>query len=252
MSGGPGLSTKVARGVAWAAGAQAVIAIADLISILLVTVFWVSDKEFGIVSAVIPFYTALDYIADSGISAALIQRDDHTPEIVSTVFWFNILVSAALFVVLLGLGPLYAWIQHKPIMAWLLIAYGAKLLLQNIYAIPFALLRKDLRFSDIAIARVVAHLAESVSAGRVRAARRGDLVLHARGADARVRVRGDHADPTSVRAEARVPAARGDPVREVRRAFGGEQRAVPAVYEPRHADRVVLFWRECGWHLRAR
>ena len=149
--------------MAWAAGAQAVIAVADLISILLVTVFWVSDKEFGIVSAVVPFYTALDYIADSGISAALIQRDDHTPEIVSTVFWFNILVSAGLFVVLLGLGPLYAWIQHKPIIAWLVIAYGAKLVIQNFYAIPFALLRKELRFSDIAIARVVAHLAESIA-----------------------------------------------------------------------------------------
>ena len=46
---------------------------------------------------------------------------------------------------------------------WLLIAYGAKLLIQNIYAIPFALLRKDLRFADIAKARIVAHLAESAA-----------------------------------------------------------------------------------------
>ena len=59
----------------------------------------------------IPFYTALDYIADLGVSSALIQHDDHTPERVSTVFWFNLLISTGLFVLLLGIGPLYAWIQ---------------------------------------------------------------------------------------------------------------------------------------------
>ena len=73
------------------------------------------------------------------------------------------IVSGALFVALLGLGPLYGWIQDEPILGWLLIAYGAKLIIQNVYAIPFALLRKDLRFADIAKARVVAHLAESVA-----------------------------------------------------------------------------------------
>lgn len=159
------LGTRVARGVTWAAAAQAIIAIADLISIFLVTVYWVSVAEFGVIGSLVPFYTALDYIADLGVSAALIQHDDHTPERVSTVFWFNLIVTAGLFLLLLGIGPLYAWVQHTPVIAWLLIAYGGKLLLQNLYAIPFALLRKELRFPEIAKARVVAHLAESV--GRV-------------------------------------------------------------------------------------
>lgn len=160
---GPGLHTKVARGVAWAAGAQAIIAIADLVSQLLVIALWVPTADLGVAFAAIPFYTALDYIADFGVSAALIQRDDHTPERVSTVFWFNVLVSTGLFLVLCGLGPLYGWIQGDAVVGWLLVAYGAKLLIQNAYAIPFALLRKELRFDSIAKARVVAHLAESVA-----------------------------------------------------------------------------------------
>jgi O-antigen/teichoic acid export membrane protein len=162
---GPGLGTKVARGVAWAGAAQAIIAIADMISWMLVTIFWVAGDQLGVVGAVIPFYTALDYIADLGVSSALIQHDDHTPERVSTVFWLNMMISTGLFVLLLGLGPLYAWFQHTPLIAWLLIAYGAKLFLQNLYAIPFAMLRKELRFAEVAKARVVAHLGESV--GRI-------------------------------------------------------------------------------------
>jgi O-antigen/teichoic acid export membrane protein len=158
---GPGLSTKVARGVAWAAGAQAVIAVADLVSQLLVVALWIPKQDLGIAGGAMAFYTALDYMADLGVTSALIQRDDHTPERVSTVFWFNLLVSGALFVLLLGLGPLYGMLQGDPRVGWLLIAYGGKLVLQNVYSIPFALLRKELRFSEIAKARVVAHLCES-------------------------------------------------------------------------------------------
>jgi polysaccharide transporter, PST family len=160
---GPELGTKVSRGIAWTAGAQAVIAVADLLSQLIVVALWVSADDYGIAFAAIPFYAALDNIADLGVSSALIQHDDHTPERVSTVFWINVLISAGLFVALLGIGPLYGhWVKH-PIVGTLLSAYGVKLLIQNIYAIPFAMLRKELRYNDIAKARIVAHLSESAA-----------------------------------------------------------------------------------------
>jgi O-antigen/teichoic acid export membrane protein len=165
VADGPRLSIQVNRGVAWAAAAQAVIAITDLISQLIVLAFWVGAEDYGVASAAVAFYTLLDTAADFGVTSALIQRDDHTPERVSTVFWFNLLISTGLFVLLLGLGPLYGYIQGVPVLGWLLIAYGGKLVFQNVYAIPFALLRKELRFGDIAKARIVAHLAESV--GRI-------------------------------------------------------------------------------------
>ncbi len=158
-------NTQVNRSVAWAGAAQAIIAVTDLVSYLIVVAFFADSGELGRASAAMTFYLLLDTAADFGVTSALIQRDDHTPERVSTVFWFNVFVSTGLFVLLLGAGPLYAWVIDRPIVGWLLIAYGGKLLLQNLYAIPFALLRKEMRFADIAKARIVAHLAESV--GRV-------------------------------------------------------------------------------------
>ena len=149
--------------MAWAATGQAIIAIADLVSQLLVTALWIPKEDLGIAAGAIAFYTALDYIADLGVGSALIQRDDHTPDRVSSVFWLNVMVSTGLFVALLGIGPLYGWVVHQPTTGWLLVAYGGKLLIQNVYAIPFALLRKELRFADIAKARIVAHLSESIA-----------------------------------------------------------------------------------------
>ncbi len=162
MSSGPGLSTKVNRGVAWAASAQAVIAVADLVSMMIVYAV-VPQGALGIAATAVTFYTMLDTAADLGVTSALIQRDDHTPERVSTVFWFNMLISTGLFVVVLIGAPLYARLQGNSIIAWLFIAYGGKLIWQNVYAIPFAMLRRELRFSDIAVARVLAHVSESTA-----------------------------------------------------------------------------------------
>jgi teichuronic acid exporter len=157
------LNAKVNRGVAWAAGAQAIIAVADLVSQVVVVALFLRWDDLGVAFASIPFYTALDYIADLGITSAIIQHDDQTPDRVSTMFWMNMLVTAGMFVLLLGLGPLYGHIQGNMVMGWLLVAYGGKLLLQNVYAIPFALLKKEMRYFDISLARVIAHLSESIA-----------------------------------------------------------------------------------------
>lgn len=159
----PPLQTQVNRGVAWAAGAQAVIAITDLVSQLVVLAVWVGSGDYGTALAAITFYVLLDTAADFGVTSALIQRDDHSPAALSTLFWFNVLISGGLFLILLIIGPLYGHLQDHSVVGWLLIAYGGKLLFQNVYAIPFALLRKELRFGEIAKARMIAHVAESIA-----------------------------------------------------------------------------------------
>jgi O-antigen/teichoic acid export membrane protein len=159
----PRLGTQVNRGVAWAAAAQAIIAITDLVSQMIVVALLISADDLGVATAAIAFYLLLDTAADFGVTSAIIQRDDHTPERISTVFWFNMIVTGGLFGVLLVLGPLYGLLQNKPVVGYLLIAYGGKLLLQNFYAIPFALLRKQLAFAEIAKGRAVAHVAESIA-----------------------------------------------------------------------------------------
>src|SRR5205823_77443 len=118
----PRLSTKINRGVAWAAAAQTVIAITDLVSQVIVVALFVSSDDLGLAAGATAFYTLLDTAADFGVTSALIQRDDHTPDGVSTVFWFNLLVSTGLVVALLGIGPLYGHFVHKPVVGWLLIA----------------------------------------------------------------------------------------------------------------------------------
>ena len=53
MADGPRLRTLVNRGVAWAAAAQVVIAVADLISQLVVLALWVGSNDYGIASGAV-------------------------------------------------------------------------------------------------------------------------------------------------------------------------------------------------------
>jgi O-antigen/teichoic acid export membrane protein len=155
------LDTHINRGVAWTAASQTIVAVADLIS-QVICVRWMGDL-YGLAMMAVPLYSILDAISDLGGTSALIAHDDHTPERTSSLFWFNVLLSTGLFLLLLVIGPLYGRFQGDTVVGLLLIAYGGKLLIQNFYAIPLALLRKDLHFEEIAKIRTVAYLAESVS-----------------------------------------------------------------------------------------
>jgi O-antigen/teichoic acid export membrane protein len=126
-----------------------------------VIALWVPAHDYGIAMMAYAWFSLLDTAADMGVASALIQKDDHSPDKLSTVFWLNLLISLGLFLALCLLGPLYGWFQGHQVVGWMLIAYGGKLLIQNGYSIPLALLRKNLRFDEVAKVRTAAHLAES-------------------------------------------------------------------------------------------
>src|SRR5690606_9619884 len=122
---------------------------------------WIDKEQYGIAQMALWMFPILDQATDLGLSAALIQRDDHTESRVSTVFWVNVLLSVGFFVLLLGAAPVLAvHFYGHAIVGWLLISYGGKLLLQNAYIIPTAMLKRELRFKELSIIKLLANLAE--------------------------------------------------------------------------------------------
>jgi O-antigen/teichoic acid export membrane protein len=144
----------------------------DIIAFVLLLSFWISKEEVGIAILATSLFPVLDLATDLGLTAAVIQRDDHTPERISTVFWLNLFMSLILAAILaFGVGPLLAAIHEQPVLAWLLAAYSAKLVWQNVYFIPYALMKRELRFKELSILRIIANLAEF--AGKIASAAAG-------------------------------------------------------------------------------
>lgn len=73
----------------------------------------ISKEDFGLVGAVLIFQAFASMFIDSGFASALIQRKTPTERDYSTVFWFNLLMAAGLFVLLWFCAPLIArWNQN--------------------------------------------------------------------------------------------------------------------------------------------
>jgi len=151
---------KIARGLAWVGLASSLVGTLDVIAQIILLHLFISTEEYGVAGLALALFPVLDQATDLGLSAAVIQRDDHSPDIISTVFWLNLLMSLVLFGLLAGLAPIYARWQGHPIVGWMLIAYGGKLILQNVYAMPSAMMRRELRFKELSVIRVLANVAE--------------------------------------------------------------------------------------------
>ena len=73
----------------------------------------VSQEDFGLVGALLVFQAFAIIFADSGFGAALLRQKHTTEEDYSTVFWFNLIVSVAIYFILWFCSPLIADIfQH--------------------------------------------------------------------------------------------------------------------------------------------
>jgi O-antigen/teichoic acid export membrane protein len=154
------IQRRVSKSLSWVGMASTVVSILDFIAIVLILRFWLSKAEYGIATKAAWMFAILDYASDLGLSAAVIQRDDHSEDKLSTVFWSNLIMSIAMVSCIAVLHPTFARFYGHAIVANMVLAYGAKLLWQNVYIIPMALMRKEMRYSEISLVRLIANLAE--------------------------------------------------------------------------------------------
>jgi len=157
----PHTKKQISRGLAWIGIGSTLIGVLDLGAMMILLQVFLTPAEYGIAALAIAGFPVLDQLADMGLSAAVIQRDDHTPERIDTVFWLNVLLSLAVLAILAVAAPLYARWQGHPVVGPMLIVYGAKLLvLDNASAIPAAMMKRELRFKELSLIRIVANVAE--------------------------------------------------------------------------------------------
>ena len=71
-----------------------------------------SQEDFGLVGAIMVFQAFATLFVDSGFSNALVQRKDPTATDYSTIFWFNLGVSVAIYMVLWFAAPLIDTVFH--------------------------------------------------------------------------------------------------------------------------------------------
>jgi O-antigen/teichoic acid export membrane protein len=109
-----------------------------------------APEDFGVVAMLALFVGVAGIFIDSGLSAALIQRQNTTHTDESTVFFFNMGMGALMAMLLCLLAPWIATFFQQSILVYLTYAMAFNVFLNAFGSIHVTLLTKEMNFRTIA------------------------------------------------------------------------------------------------------
>ena len=107
------LKDKTVKGVIWSSVERFSVQGVQFL-VMLVIARLLDPKDFGLVGMLAIFLAVAQTLIDSGFSQALIRKQDRTEADNSTVFYFNIVVSTLLYLILYSLAPWVANFYNEP------------------------------------------------------------------------------------------------------------------------------------------
>ena len=113
-----------------------------------------SPDDYGCIGLLTIFIVLADTFVNGGFGAALIQKKEPTKEDYSTVFYWNIIVSILLYILLFFVAPYVAQFYKIPLLSSVLRAQGVVLLLHALSIVQLNILRKELRFKKLSIIQI--------------------------------------------------------------------------------------------------
>ena len=133
------LKEKTARGLFWGMLNNGTMQVLNLvIGIFLGRLL--TPADYGIVGVLAIFTAIAGDLQSAGFTQALINIKRPTDRDYNSVFWFNVLMSVTMYVILFLAAPLIAWYFHQPVLTdvsrFLFLAFLISSLLSSV---PFAL-----------------------------------------------------------------------------------------------------------------
>lgn len=115
-----------------------------LVSIVLARLL--APEVYGLIALVTVFTTILQVFVDSGMGNALIQKKDADDLDFSSVFFFNLVMCIALYLVLFFCAPLIAKFYHNPELTSVIRVLGITLLIAGVKNVQQAYVSRTLQF----------------------------------------------------------------------------------------------------------
>jgi O-antigen/teichoic acid export membrane protein len=131
-----------------------------VVSVILARLLMPAD--FGLIG-LLTFFTSLSVtFVQGGLTLALIQRQDSTPEQENAIFWCNLAASALFCGILIVIAPTVARFYEQPVLAPLMLVAAGQVFLSALGAVQSALLTRSLRFDRLTIAGITSSLASGL------------------------------------------------------------------------------------------
>lgn len=105
-------------------------------------------SDYGLIGMLVIFMAVSNTFIDSGFSNALIQKQNRTQADLSTVFYFNIIISVVLYVALFYLAPLISLFYETPALTQVVRIYGLTLIIGAFSAVNRTVLVIEVDFKS--------------------------------------------------------------------------------------------------------
>lgn len=137
--------SKVFSGLIWKFGERIT---AQLISLLVSIILarLLSPDEYGAVAIVMIFITIANVFVSSGFGNALIQKKDADNLDFSSVFYINIAIGIALYIVIFCIAPFVANFYDMPILSPTLRVLGIRIVIASINSVQQAYVSRNMLF----------------------------------------------------------------------------------------------------------
>lgn len=123
-----------------------------------------TPTDFGLVTMVIAITSFVSMFKDLGLSQATIQHPHITHAQVSTLFWVNLVLSAALMLLVAALAPAISWFYAEPRLQGITLVLAATFIVSGSAVQHQALLRRQMRLGAIAAIETVSYCLGTVTA----------------------------------------------------------------------------------------
>lgn len=149
------LKTKTLSGMIWSFvqrfGTMAISFVSNIVLARLLT-----PDDYGTIGMLMIFIAVANTFVDGGFGSALIQKKEPTKEDYSTIFWWNMFLSAVIYALLFMCAPAIARFYNLPLLSDVLRVQGLVLIVNALSIIQQNQLRKQLKFKRLAAVTVTA------------------------------------------------------------------------------------------------
>lgn len=115
-----------------------------------------SQDDYGLIGMMAIFTAIAASLQDSGFVSALTNRKSPTHLDYNSVFWFNIGVSACMYILFFCSAPLLAIFYNEPLLTPLFRYYSLAFFAASFSIVPRAILFKQIRQKELAVVTIVA------------------------------------------------------------------------------------------------
>jgi O-antigen/teichoic acid export membrane protein len=117
-----------------------------------------SPHDYGLIGMVTVVVGFAEMFKDGGLSMATVQKEQISHEQISTLFWLNFLISAALGLCIFASSPLVSRFYGKPELTAITAALSATFLISGLTLQHQALLQRHMRFGALAIVQIASQV----------------------------------------------------------------------------------------------